>query len=220
MTGHSWKGVQFGCLAMIVQVLTGGAAFACDGQVGKVIYEDTFTDDSGGWDITAGVTAIKPPNFVITFDSKNAGVGSEVLTFHATEADFCSEFALPKSIAPDNKFGFGIIFWGPDYSSYWMAMLSSDGSVGLYSRANNTWQTVVNVPNAPGFKGDADAINALRVTTIGGKISLYLNGQPVKAIRAQIPDGALKFGVHAQVDKGADGIAPIVVKSFKVTSGQ
>ena len=99
-------------------------------------------------------------------------------------------------------------------------MLSSDGSVGLFSRANNTWQTVMNVPSAPGFKADADAINALRVTTIGGKISMYLNGQPVKAIRAEIPDGVLKFGIHAQVDKAADTIAPILVKSFKVTSGQ
>jgi hypothetical protein len=220
MTGHSAKRVGFGCLAMIVQVLACGGALACDGQVGKVIYEDTFADDSGGWDMTAGVTTIKPPNFVITLDSKSTGVGSEVLTFHATEGDICSEFVLPKSIAADNKFGFGIIFWAADYNSYWLAMLSSDGSIGLYSRANNTWQTVVTVPNAPGFKADADAINALRVTTIGGKISMYLNGQLVKAIRAEIPDGVLKFGMHAQIDKGADTIAPVLVKSFKVTSGQ
>jgi hypothetical protein len=197
-----------------------GGALACEGQVGKVIYEDTFTDDSGGWDMTAGVTAIKPPNFIFTLDSKTTGVGSEVLTFHATDGDFCTEFVLPKSIAPDNKFGFGIIFWAPDYNTYWMAMLSSDGSLGLYSRANNAWQTIVNVPNAPGFKGDADAVNALRVTTTGGKISMFLNGQAVKAIRAQVPDGALRFGMHAQLDKAADTIPPILVKSFKVTSGQ
>ena len=163
MTGHRGKQLRFGCLAMIFEVLACGGALACEGQVGKVIYEDTFTDDSGGWDMTAGVTAIKPPNLIFTLNSKTTGVGSEVLTFHATDGDFARNSFLPKSIAPDNKFGFGIIFWAPDYNTYWMAMLSSDGSLGLYSRANNAWQTIVNVPNAPGFKGDADAVNALRM---------------------------------------------------------
>ena len=63
MTGHSGKGVWFGCLAMIAQVLACGGALACDGQVGKVIYEDTFTDDSGGWDMTAGVTRDQAAEF-------------------------------------------------------------------------------------------------------------------------------------------------------------
>jgi len=35
------------------------AAFACEGQTGKVIFEDKFTDDSGGWKWAAPDTEIK-----------------------------------------------------------------------------------------------------------------------------------------------------------------
>jgi hypothetical protein len=219
MAGHGDKQLRFGCLAIVLQAFACSGALACEGQVGKVIYEDTFADDSGGWDPVAGI-AIKPPNFVYSLDAQNSGVTSQVLTFHATEGDFCAEVALPKSIAPDNKLGFGVVFWAVDYGNYWLALLYSDGSVGLFSRTNNVWQTVVTIPNAPGFKADADAVNALRVTTTGGKISIFLNGQPVKAIRAQIPDGALRFGTHGEVGKVVDKIPLILVKSFKVTSGQ
>ena len=58
------------------------------------------------------------------------------------------------------------------------------------------------------------------MTTIAGKISIYLNGQLEKAIRAQAPDGGLRFGIYAQIDKGVDGTTPILLKSYKVTSGQ
>lgn len=196
------------------------AAVACDGQVGKVIFEDTFTDDSGGWDFTPPVATVKPPDFIFALNSKNSTISSLNLTFRANDADYCVEATLPKSFAPDNKYGFGLLFWAVDYSNYWMAMLSSDGSFSLYSRTNGNWQTIATIPNAPGLKAEPDAVNALRVTTIGGKISVYLNGQLVKAIRAQIPEGSLRFGMYSQIDKGVDGAAPIPVKSFKVTSGQ
>jgi len=38
--------------AFVLFTLMSTAAFACEGQVGQVIYEDTFTDDSGAWDFT------------------------------------------------------------------------------------------------------------------------------------------------------------------------
>jgi hypothetical protein len=92
--------------------------------------------------------------------------------------------------------------------------------VTLFSKANNIWQTISSVPSAPAFKPEPDAVNVLRVTTISGKISVYLNGQLQKAIRAQSPDASLRFGMYAQLDKGVDGTSPILVKSYKVTSGQ
>lgn len=208
-------------LAIIFLAVISTAAFACDGQIGKIIYEDTFTDDSGGWDFTANVAMVKPPNFVFALDSKNSNITIQVLTFHiGTDGDYCAEVILPKMIAPDNKYNFAISFWATDYAKFWMAMLSSDGSVTLFSKTNNVWQTISSVPNAPAFKPDPDAVNVLRVTTVGGKISLYLNGQLQKAIRAQSQEGSLRFGMYAQIDKPVDGTTPILVKSFKVTSGQ
>ena len=122
-------------LAVIFLAFISTAAFACDGQIGKIIYEDTFTDDSGGWDFTANVAMVKPPNFVFTLDSKNSNITSQVLTFHTgTDGDYCAEVILPKLIAPDNKYNFAVSFWATDYANFWMAMLSSDGSVTLFSK--------------------------------------------------------------------------------------
>ena len=193
-------------------------ARSCEGQVGKTIYEDTFQDDSGGWDISPPLTTIKPPSLLITLNANSTNVGSQVLTFHAKEADYCLEGTVPKALAQDNNFALGLEFWATDYRNFWLAMLGSEGTVSLWSQANGVWTSIAKVPNAPGFK--ADGANALRVTTLGGRIAISLNGQPVKTVRAQIPEGEFRFGVYGQVDKGADGAPPIVVSSYKVTSGQ
>jgi len=208
-------------IVFLLHAFISTAAFACEGQVGKVIYEDTFTDDSGGWDFIPNVATVKPPNFVIALDSKYTNINSQVLTFRtSTDGDYCAEVILPKTITPDDKYNFAVSFWATDYANYWMIMLSSDGSVTLFSKTNNVWQTISSVPSAPAFKPEADAVNVLRVTTVGGKISMYLNGQLERAIRAQSQEGSMRFGIYAQIDKGVEGATPILVKSYKVTSGQ
>ena len=210
------------CISALFFGLFGGAAMACEGQVGKVIFEDTFADDSGGWDLTPLVASITPPNFLFTLatGTQFSSMNSQVLTFHATEADFCTEFTLPKPIAADNNYALGLEFWAVDYNSFWTVMVFSDATVSLYSRANGSWQTVFSVLKAPSFKADPNAVNALRVTTIGGKISVYLNNQLVKAVRSQIPDGSLRFGLYSQINKIVDHVEPIKISSYKVTSGQ
>ena len=214
------RGVVYAAFALQALIVS-NAALACDGQVGQVTYEDTFTDDSGAWDFTPNAATVKPPNFVFNLDSKYSNIVTQVLTFHTgKDGDYCAEFIMPKTIAPDNKYNFGISFWATDYANFWMVMLSSDGTLTLFSKANNVWQTISSVSSAPAFKPEPDAVNVLRVTTVGGKISIYLNGQLEKAIRAQSPDGSLRFGMYAQLDKGVDGTTPILVKSYKVTSGQ
>jgi hypothetical protein len=60
----------------------------------------------------------------------------------------------------------------------------------------------------------------LRVTTLGGRIAISLNGQPVKMVRAQSPESDFRFGVYGQLDKPADSAPPIVVSICKVTNGQ
>jgi hypothetical protein len=205
-------------MAIAFSALMGASALACDGQVGKVIYEDTFADDSGGWDLSPPATAIKPPNFVITLDSKSSAISSQVLTFRANEADYCLEGTVPKAPAPDNNMSLGLEFWATDYRNFWLSELGSNGTISLWTDVNGNWTNIATVPNAQGFK--PDTANALRVTTLGGKIVISLNGQLVKTIRAQIPDGALRFGIYGQLDKAVDGASPILVTSYKVTSGQ
>ena len=209
---------RFFFAAVAFPALMSASALACNGQVGKTIHEDTFADNSGGWELTPQLTAIKPPNFVITLSPNSYNIASQVLTFRAKEADFCVQGTVPKAMAPDNNFALGLEFWATDYKNLWMAQLASDGTVTLWTETNGAWNIIFKVPNAPGFK--AEGSNAFRVTTLGGKIAVSVNGQPVKTVRAQVPEGEFRFGVFGQLDKLAENATPIVVTSYKVTSGQ
>jgi hypothetical protein len=205
---------------VILQFMAMPAAWACDGQPGSLVYEDTFADDSGGWDETPPSSLVKPPAYVFTLDATTGSVAAQVLTFHTTDGDFCMQIALPKPTTPDNTPAAGIEFWAVDYSNLMLAQLTGLGNVSLFSRTSGTWQALFSVNNAPGFKPDPGAVNDLRVNAVGGKIAVYLNGTQIKVIRAQIPTGMLRFGMFASWVKSADGSPPITVTSYKVTSGQ
>jgi hypothetical protein len=207
-------------VAIALQILLSAAAWACDGQVGKVVFDDTFADDSGGWELTPPQATIKPPDFVLALDSKYINMSSQNITFRATEGDFCLEAVLPPSIAPDNAIYVGLEFWGKDYQNYMLIQLSSTGKLSLYRKASGNWSTVYEVENAPGFKADPDAVNAIRVAVKDGRITSFLNGSQIKVTRAQTPEGELRFGLYGQYDKVVDSIPVLRVKSYKVTTGQ
>jgi hypothetical protein len=63
-------------------------------------------------------------------------------------------------------------------------------------------------------------VNAIRVTVKGGKITVFLNGEQIKIVRAQEPNGDLLFGLSGQYEKAVDSIPVVRVKSYKVTTGQ
>jgi hypothetical protein len=205
------------CAAAALQFALLSPALACEGQTGKVIFDDNFEDDSGGWDLTPPTSAVKPPNLVFDL-SKAVLTSSQVLTFHAKEADFCVEATIPKAPAPDNSYYIGLVFWAADYANYWLVVVSDTGNASLWQRANGNWQNIFKLANVPGLK--AEGSNALRVKTLGGKISVYLNNQLLKAVRAQIPDGDLRFGAYGQLDKSIDVATPILVSHYTVTAGQ
>jgi hypothetical protein len=207
--------------AVVLQFAMCVHASACDGQVGKVIFEDTFTDDSGGWDLLAPEVIVKPPELLITLDKKYAGLDTQNLTFNAVNGDYCVEFVLPKAVAPDNNIYLGLEFWGTDYKNFMVFWLGSNGNVGLSKNSAGNSSTIFKVIGAPQFKADPTAVNSLRVVAIDGKLMLSLNGSLIKVIRAQVPEGNLRFGFQGILDNAIDAPAPpILLKSYKVTTGQ
>ena len=167
-------------IVAVMHFLALTSAYACDGQPGKVIFEDKFADDTGGWQFTPPQATVKPPAFVFAIDAKYTNMSSQNLTFHATAGDFCLEAALPKAVAADDIPAVGIEFWATDYTNYMLLQLSANGEVALYNKTAGKWQPIFTVPNAPGFKSEPEAINALRVNAVGGKITSYLNGKQIR----------------------------------------
>jgi hypothetical protein len=206
-----------------LQFLALTCAWACSGQVGAVIFQDTFTDDSGGWDQGPPQSVIKPPAFVFTLDAQNGGTAAQDLTFAATDGDYCMDVVLPPSLAADNQFYAGIEFWAANYNDTMNAEVSSAGSVSISKKTAGKWTVVTTVNNVPAFKSGANAVNSLRVTALAGVISVYLNGTQVKLLRAQEPtNSSLRFGIIVEMDKDvASGTAPpVLVKSYSVTAGK
>ena len=89
--------ILFGIVALALCL---PSASACDGQTGKVIFEDKFTDNSGGWTFgeDSGLV-LKAPGATVTLPASDRGYAKASLnqTFTATQGDFCAEMSfLPK----------------------------------------------------------------------------------------------------------------------------
>jgi hypothetical protein len=81
--------VFFGVLALLLFV---PVALACDGLTGNVIFEDKFTDDSGGWTF-ADDFVLKAPGAMLKVAAGDSGRSNSELnqTFNAAQGDFCGK---------------------------------------------------------------------------------------------------------------------------------
>jgi len=204
-------------IAVAVQIAAATSAWACDGQVGKVIFEDSFADSLGGWDLGTGPASIKPPEMLFSVDKKNTGWSVHNLTFFATDGDYCLE-----AIVPPGK-GVGIEFFATDYDNFLTAELAADSSLWMSNKVSGKWTDLFHVTPVAAFKAGPNDVNALRVTEKNGLVTIYVNGSQTKAIRVQVPDVKTQFGVYGEFldrSKATDDSPPIRVKSFKVTTGE
>ncbi|HZZ24409.1 MAG TPA: hypothetical protein VFE60_18290 [Roseiarcus sp.] len=164
---------------------------------------------------------VKPPDFVITFDKQIQVYQNQNLTFDATFGDYCVDFVLPKTPLPDTSAAAGLSFWAKDYDNYFLVMAANNGTISLYKRAAGVFSTIFTAPadNSP-FKAEPDAVNLRVIVSKDGKLTISLNGKPVKVIRALAPQGTMRFGFMAELDgKPPDAPTEIRLKGYKVIAG-
>jgi hypothetical protein len=208
--------------ALTVLVLLNATAMACPGQTGKVIFEDTFTDDSGGWQLGAPDSEIKDGSLWLRpnprgMTEKGRNINSTVRTFSATDGDYCVEFIVPKPVAADNDFMTGLVFWQSSSTDEYLWAVYTDGTTQLNKLAANKWTRIFSDNTG---KLEPGSTASLRVIAKDGKLTLFVGSKQVKVIRAQTPTGDLAFGVLAEVEKLSDANPVLQVKSFKVTTGE
>jgi hypothetical protein len=208
--------------AAVSFILFASAAFACDGQTGKVIFEDKFTDDSGGWNFgDAYALVLKPPGATVTVKANDVAWGMSNLnqTFTATQGDFCVEGTLPADAAKTNA-SIGVLFWGQDYGNNWDADARADGQVSLAKYVNQQWSMIFETKTNDVVRTGPTDVNSVRVVVKNGTITIIVNGQTVKTIRAQIPSDDLKFGFR--VGNWVSSTTPVSfgIVSYKVTAGE
>jgi hypothetical protein len=204
--------------------LVAPAAFSCEGQTGKVIFEDKFTDESGGLILAAPDTEIKNGSLFLRpnargVDQKTTAAAVINVTFPAGDGDYCMEVVLPKQIAPDNDVAAGMQFWISDATSF-SFVIWTDKSTGLSKLSGDKANSIFHEKQNAAIKLEPNAVNFLRVVAKENKLTLFINGSQVKVIRALMPTGELHFAVIAGVQKASDTNPVVEVKSFKVTTGE
>jgi hypothetical protein len=197
-------------------------AFACDGQKGKTIFEDTFPDDTGGWAFADNDLVLHAPGAQLYLNASDDGYinSSQNQTFSATQGDYCVQMAFPDNAATLTGPGIGLEFLASDYQNYFMAEVYYDGKISLFRKQDNKWSTVWETNDAPDVKTGPNAFNDIRATVNGTLITVFVNGKQIKAVRAQIPTGDLKFGFFAEYGKTSKDPVIVNIKSVKVTDGQ
>src|SRR5262249_1616057 len=97
-----FRDVTIAALLLLVLIQNPAYAANCEGQQGSIIFEDDFSDDTGGWiddrspswDIGFGKSGlslhVQRPTAWLVFTN---------LTFTTSEGDFCLEAVVPKTVA-------------------------------------------------------------------------------------------------------------------------
>jgi hypothetical protein len=208
--------------AVTVLFLLNAAATACPGQTGKVVFEDTFTDDSGGWALGAPDTEVKEGALWLRpnprgITEKGRNISTTVRTFSATDGDYCLEFVVPKPVAADNDFMTGLVFWQVSNTDEYLWAIYTDGTTQLTKLTAGKWTRIFSDKLD---KLEPGTVATVRVVAKDGKLTLFVGNKQVKVVRAQTPSGELAFGVLAEVEKLSDANPLVQIKSFKVTTGE
>jgi len=208
-------------LTLLLFGLLAHSASACEGQVGDTIFEDNFADNLGGWTFSDNF-ALRPPGAQIIVSANEKGTARSELnqTFRAREADYCAEMSFPKNAAAVDDVGTGVEFLAADYRNLFVAEVYRSGKIELDTEVDGKWTTIWSMANPSLVKIGPDAVNAVRAVIKGNLITVYVNGKTVRAVRAGMPDGELKFGILAEFTTASKESLPFPVKSVKVTKGQ
>jgi len=190
----------------------GDQALACDGS--KLIFEDTFEDDAGGWSHKDTVE-VKDGSFIFKLPADDMQSNLNV-TFTLEDADICTEAVWPSG-GDQPVLGAGLLFWGEDNRSYYQFGILNNGRFWIARKQDGAWiGTIAANVDSPAIKKSPGASNTLRVDAKGNTLAFYINGTKVRELWGQAPSSGWRFGVSGDnFDKSKD--ATVLFTSMKVT---
>lgn len=191
-------------------------AAGCADKKGKVIFEDNFADDTGGW--SSDPDASFDGELKLRLNDTGAYWLYWNNTFNATTGDFCMEAVAPKAPSQDNDAAIGIGFLITDADNYYVLQWSTNNTIQLYQQKDKAWTKVGDYSKSAGSVQPGSPI-VLEVTVNENLITSFFNGTQVGKLRAQIPQSDLKFGVYGGLVKAVGGYT-FEFKDMKVTAVQ
>jgi hypothetical protein len=214
------KVVRTAALLLLATTQTSAYAASCEGQKGKVIFEDDFADDSGGWPAYRGAGAdakFGKSGLALHIQDPTKSWALQNQTFAAAEGDFCMEAVLPKA---DMNIRTGLIFLRNDTDNMYALDIDSNNAIQLWRKEGGSWVKLSDMSDEK-VKPEPESVIALRVVAKANLITASVNGVEMKKLRAQLPGGNPKFGYSVETDKPvpAPGVT-FQFKRYKVTAGE
>ena len=183
--------VAFAVLLLLAGV--GRAAAVCPGL--NILFEDRFDVLQPTWSaanaaakIDNGQLVLSPPSGTYTWVTNNAGLYDDL--------DMCVTVQTVTGGDPSQSKA-GPIFWYEDVNNFYVFEIAPNGKASVWRRQRGKWLAQVNWQDASGANTGDGATNELRVTTVGGDATFYVNGTEFQKVSGSPPDKGQQIGLFA-----------------------
>jgi carboxyl-terminal processing protease len=180
-------------------------AQGCEGKT--VIFEDDFSDESGGWSLAPPNVSIENSSLVIESPLKQ-NKKSLNITYTVNEADICADVIFPN---PTTDVAAGLMVWAPDYENFYSLQIQPNGRVSIWRYQNGKWLALRAPEPERSVERGKEQVNHLRVTATDKSLTFIVNQTKIRQIKGRAPGSDWHFGVYGQDGK-------VVFRHFKVTS--
>jgi hypothetical protein len=176
----------------------------CKRDPAAALYDD-FKPPKGGWEGTeTGETFFFRDGRMVLKPEVNSPQRQLYLPLLIKAVTICSEIISPPDVKnPEGVAGGGIIFWATDYQNYYLALIYTNESYGIWRRVPGKWISVVPRTKSDSIRLGPNAINQLKVTTGTNAATLTINGTKIIDFRGQMPNRGWMTGLYGQSEEAA-----------------
>ena len=187
------RGFRAGAAAatMLASVRIAGAV--CPGL--DVLFEDKFDQLKPTWGeasasikVEGGQFVVSPPSGTYVWAANSAGLYDDI--------DMCVTVTTIAAVEPlDAKAG--LVFWYEDVNNFYAFEIAPNGKASVWRRQRGRWLAQVKWQDAATANAGDGGSNELRVTTVAGDATFYVNGTEFRKLTGSPPEVGQQIGVLA-----------------------
>lgn len=190
----------------------GSVAAACQGAT--ILFQDSFErlqptwgEGSDSFKVAESQLEITPPADSYYWTANSANLYDDV--------DMCVTMTTLEAGDPVEAKA-GLIFWYADVNNFYVFELAPNGMASVWRRQRGKWLAQVDWREAKGANKGDDAINELRVATVGSDATFYINGNEFERLEeGSPPENGQQVGLFAA--SPPSGVARFGFDNLKIT---
>ncbi len=206
---------------LLIFLLSTAASHAlCSGQGSeqRVIFEDRFTDASGGWDKSPAIR-IGGGEMAITLGTQTSTYLVLNRTTPLRAGDFCIQFTLPDP-EPQNGSSASLVFWAKDGNNLHSVDFWSNGNLSFGENAGGRWTVIYSIDDPGRARTGPEQVFEVRVLVDVGRVRTWMNGTLMRSVDMPPPNANLDFGVFVEMDKQPATEKVFRIRYFNILQGR